>query len=112
MGTVIVDQNQTVVVVTGGSVQQVRQDATQTAVVTAAGPRGPAGPSGAEEDSFDFVQLTPALQWSISHNLGRRPIVELFSAGGMEIEADVQHLSLDQVIVYFITPTAGAARLI
>lgn len=112
MSTVIVDQNQTVVVVAGGSVQQVRQDRTQTAVVSEAGPRGPAGPSGAEEDSFDFVQLTPVTEWSISHNLGRRPIVELFSAGGVEIDADVHHISLDQVIVYFNSPTAGSARLI
>jgi len=112
MATVVIDQNQTVVVVSGGTVQQVRVDNTQTAIISNAGPRGPTGPSGADEDSFDFQQASPALQWSISHNLGRRPIVELFSVGGAEIDADVTHLSNDQVIVNFVIPTAGSARLI
>jgi hypothetical protein len=103
----------TVVTVRGGRQNVVRVDRT-TAVRIAAGvgPRGPAGPSGAAQDSFDFTQASPALQWSISHNLGRRPIVELFSVGGAEIEADVIHLSNDQVIVNFVIPTAGSARLI
>lgn len=80
--------------------------------VAAEGLRGERGPSGVAGDSFEFSQASPALQWSISHNLGRRPVVELFSVGGAEIDADVLHLSTDQVLVTFLLPTAGSARLI
>lgn len=108
-----IEGGRTPVTVQGGQQTTVQVDRT-TAVQVAAGvgPRGPAGPSGADQDSFNFVQATPAMQWSISHNLGRRPIVELLSAGGMEIDADVVHLSADQVLVNFVIPTAGSARLI
>lgn len=103
----------TVVTVRGGRQTVVRVDrSTAVRIASGVGPRGPAGPSGAAQDSFDFVQATPSLQWSISHNLGRRPIVELLSAGGVEIDADVVHLSADQVLVNFVIPTAGSARLI
>lgn len=80
--------------------------------VAVQGIRGERGPSGVAGDSFEFSQSSPALQWSISHNLGRRPIVELFSVGGAEIDADVLHISTDQVLVNFLLPTAGSARLI
>lgn len=63
MSTVIVDQNQTVVVIAGGSVQQVRQDRTQTAVVSEAGPRGPAGQ--------DAAGATLTLPTAVSIHAGR-----------------------------------------
>ncbi len=96
--------------VTNPSVVVVQQNA--NVIASSRGLRGERGPSGVSGDSFEFSQSSPALQWSISHNLGRRPIVELFSVGGAEIDADVLHPSVDQVIVYFVSPTAGSARLI
>lgn len=49
--------------------------------------------------------------WNINHNLGYRPAVTVYSVGGAEIEAEVLHLSANQVRVYFINATAGVARL-
>lgn len=59
-----------------------------------------------------FEQSSPALQWTINHNLGRKPVVGVFSVGSRELEADVLHTSNNQTVVYFSVPTAGFARLI
>lgn len=58
-----------------------------------------------------FNQVSPLAEWTINHNLGFRPSVEVFSVGGAEIEADVVHVSLNQTRIYFVAPTAGSARL-
>ena len=61
--------------------------------------------------SYRYEQATPATTWIINHNLGFRPSVELFSTGGMEIDAEVLHLSDYQTRVYLTAPTSGFARL-
>ena len=70
------------------------------------------GPPGGGASAFTFTQPGPATSWTINHNLGYRPIVELFSAGGVEMIAEVVHTSLNQVVVSFLTATAGSARLL
>lgn len=60
---------------------------------------------------FEFTQSTASDTWTINHNLGFKPTVTVFSVGGMEVEADVQHTSLNQSIIYFNNPFAGSARL-
>lgn len=65
------------------------------------------GPGGA---SYVHTQGSAAATWTINHNLGFRPSVELFDAGGAEIEAEVIHASVNQTLVYLSTPTAGSAR--
>lgn len=72
------------------------------------GPPGPAGPSGA---GTTFTQASPSGTWTINHNLGYRPSVEIIDAGGNEVEATVTHTSLNQTVVTFTTPIAGIARL-
>lgn len=63
-------------------------------------------------DFFAFEQTTPATTWTINHNLGRRPVTELFTVGGVEFEAQITHTSINQCIVTLTTPLAGSARLI
>jgi len=63
-------------------------------------------------DFFFFEQTTPALTWTINHNLGRRPVTELFTTGGVEFEAEVTHTSINQCIVTLTSALAGSARLI
>lgn len=64
------------------------------------------------QEFFEFVQLTPATTWTINHNLGRRPVTELFSVGGVEFDAQVTHTSINQCIVSLTSALAGSARLI
>lgn len=58
--------------------------------------------------SYSFAS---ALQWTVNHNLGYRPAVEVMNGGGEEIEAEVLHISVNQCRVTFNTPTAGSVRL-
>lgn len=60
---------------------------------------------------FEFIQSTASNTWTINHNLGFKPTVTVFSVGGLEVEADVQHTSVNQTIIYFNNPFAGSARL-
>lgn len=82
---------------------------TATVKVVVAGPQGPPGPSGA---AYTYTQQTPSLTWTINHNLGTKPSVELLNAGSQEIEGDVVHTSSNQVVVSFNTAIAGTARLV
>lgn len=70
--------------------------------------RGPAGTSGG---GLTYTQSSPAPTWTINHNLGYRPSVEVLDAGGSEVDAEVQHISLNTTIVSFNVATAGSARL-
>lgn len=83
-------------------------------VVTNAGPgtQGPPGLDGAAAASFDFTQATPASTWAITHMLGHKPIIDIRSAGGIEMVGEVVHISDNQTNVYFNSPQAGTARLI
>jgi hypothetical protein len=61
--------------------------------------------------SFNFEQVTPSATWTINHNLGYKPAIDLFSVGSQEIDGSVVHTSSNQVVVTFNVPTAGFARL-
>lgn len=62
--------------------------------------------------AFVFTQSTPAAIWTINHNLGFIPSVELFNSGSQEIDGDVVHTSANQTVVNFTGAVAGFARLV
>lgn len=62
--------------------------------------------------AYVHTQSTPASVWTINHNLGYRPSVELLDSGSQEIDGSVSHPSINQTVVAFSPPTAGLARLI
>jgi len=74
------------------------------------GPAGPGGTGGIA--AYVHQQSTPATVWTINHNLGFRPSVELYNSGMQEIDADIAHPSINQTVVTFNPATAGLARLI
>lgn len=88
----------------GTTVVTVPQTSTVTAITV--GPQGPAG-SGA----FVYTQSTPATTWTINHNMGFKPAVELLDSGSQEIDGDVTHVSVNQTVVTLTPATAGVARL-
>ncbi|MEI9964364.1 MAG: hypothetical protein WDM92_06330 [Caulobacteraceae bacterium] len=75
------------------------------------GPPGPPGTGGGVAD-FIFTQAFPATPWVVNHNLGRKPLVAVLDVGGNEVEAAVQHISVNQLRVSFAAPQAGSARCI
>ena len=74
------------------------------------GPQGPQGPAGGA--AFVYTQTVPATTWTINHNLGYRPSVELIDSGSQEIDGEVAHPSVNQTVVTLNPASAGAARLI
>lgn len=72
---------------------------------------GPAGGSGGPGSSFLYVQPVAAYNWTINHNLGARPVVEVRDNTGHIVFAAVTHLSIDIVYIEFSIPYAGTAYL-
>lgn len=84
----------------------------QTVLVDiAVGPQGPQGEPGQSATIYQHTQSSAASTWTIAHNLGSRPVVQSFNVGGIEILGSVQHLSDNVLVVEFVTPQAGYARL-
>lgn len=61
--------------------------------------------------AYVHTQSTPSATWTITHNLGFKPSVELLNTGSQEIDGDVIHVSENVTTVYFTTAVAGFARL-
>ena len=87
----------------------VTQGDTTVVTVTTAGPQGPGGGAGA---AYVHTQASPATTWTINHNLGFRPSVELLDSGSQEIDGDIAHPTVNQTVVTLNPATAGLARLI
>ena len=76
------------------------------------GPQGPPGTGGGGGTSaYVFTQSTPSTTWTINHNLGFRPSVELLDTGSQEIDGQIAHPSVNQTVVTLNPATAGLARL-
>jgi hypothetical protein len=71
-------------------------------------PQGPPGPSA---PTYSHQQSDASATWTINHNLGFRPSVELLDNANREIEGAVHHISVNQVVAMFTRPVAGTARL-
>lgn len=69
-----------------------------------------AGTPGA--NGFTHSQSSPATEWIVNHNLGFKPVVEVIDTGGIPGLADIVHISINQLRIYFAAPLAGEARCI
>lgn len=88
-------------------VASVRPPAVVVAKLTAG--QGPSGPPGVPGGTYTHTQSLAALVWTVNHNLGYRPAVSPLSVGGVEMSAEVIHVTVNQALVYFDSPTAGLA---
>lgn len=70
------------------------------------GPQGPAG-SGA----YIHTQSSSSTTWTINHNMGFRPSVELLDSGSQEIDGEISHPTINQTIVRLNPASTGIARL-
>lgn len=59
--------------------------------------------------SFQHDQASALATWTVNHNLGYRPNISIYSTGGVEVEAEVVHISNNQIQVLFDSPFAGYA---
>jgi hypothetical protein len=96
----------TVTVTEDGSSTVVTVPVTSTVTASTVGPQGPAG-SGA----YVHTQSTVAATWTINHNMGFRPAVELLDSGSQEIDGEIAHPTINQTVVTLNPASAGLARL-
>lgn len=61
--------------------------------------------------AYVFTQSVAASTWTINHNLGFVPSVEVFDSGSQEVDADVTHPTVNQTVILFSVPLSGFARL-
>lgn len=98
----------TVRIVTDAPRARVVHAPTPRIVASQRGPRGPAGVA----QGVEHVQSTPSAEWIVNHNFGFEPVVTVLSSGGIEVAANVVHMSKNQVRIYFATPQTGRARCV
>lgn len=70
------------------------------------GPPGPAGPSG----GYTHTQGAAATTWTVTHNLGYRPAVQAFTAGGVSVWGSLVHLDDNTCTITFALAITGTAR--
>ncbi len=75
------------------------------------GPIGPEGPQGPFAPIFEQFFASPMTTWVINHNLDLYPVVTLYDLNHEEITGDVMTPDRNTVIVEFVVPFAGTARL-
>lgn len=73
------------------------------------GAAGRDGVGGGSSPSYLHTQSSPATTWTVNHNLGTRPAVEVRTVGGMVVIAEVQHVSANQCVIYLAAAMAGTA---
>jgi len=106
--SLIVQQTQVVVVVNAPEAQQLQVTRDQRVAVATQLVQGPAGAGGGAV--YIHTQSSASAIWTINHNLGFYPAVELLDSGRREFEAEVIHISINQCVVYLVAPATGTAR--
>lgn len=81
-----------------------------TVVISREGIQGANGSAGAR---YVHTQSSAAAVWTVPHNLGFRPVVAVFTVGGVEVlGGEVLHLSLVTLTITFDVAFAGSAALV
>ena len=66
------------------------------------------GGGGGGAVNYLHTQSSASDTWTVNHNLGYRPVVSVRSPGGVEVEATVTHVSVNQCVVTFAAPYTGS----
>lgn len=75
------------------------------------GPQGPAGEDGSGDRTYVHTQTTASATWTIDHNMGKRPSVDVADSAGTKVMGRVTWPSGNRVVVIFSAPFAGQAYL-
>jgi hypothetical protein len=58
-----------------------------------------------------FTQSSPSASWSIAHNLGKFPSVDVVDSGGNVLMPDILYVDLNNITVNFGAATSGKAYI-
>jgi hypothetical protein len=59
---------------------------------------------------YTHTQASAASTWTINHNLGVKPTVDVFSVGGVQVFAEILQVTNNQVQAFFDSPFSGYAE--
>lgn len=71
----------------------------------------PESGGGGGSGTFVHDQSTPAATWSITHNLGTKPSVDVVDSSGNLLMVEVDYPTDNQTVITFPAPQAGTAYL-
>lgn len=86
-------------------------NAVEVITVGTQGPPGADGGGTAADWSYYHTQGGVSASWVITHNLGFRPNVTVFTSANQMVEGDVVHDSLNQLTITFSAGFSGYAVL-
>ena len=72
------------------------------------GPQGPPGSGGYYHDNMSSADPV----WDVQHDLGYWPAVMVADKQGNVLEAEIDHVSLNSLRVYFAEPVQGSGRCV
>lgn len=72
---------------------------------------GAKGADGQDYTPYTHTQSVASTTWTINHNKGYRPNVDLLTDGGVSFEAEITHISVNQVVVTLNSAITGLAIL-
>jgi hypothetical protein len=75
------------------------------------GVQGPPGPGGGAGGAYEHNQTSASDVWTVNHNLSQIPSSVSVILAGREVEADVVHVSANQLLVYLTSPLTGTVRV-
>jgi len=103
----------------------VETDPTIVLTETATGPHGPAGPTGATgptgadgpagpatNTTVVHDQSSASATWTITHNQGRYPAIDIIDSAGNHVIGDIKHNSVNQAVATFDNAFAGKAIIV
>ena len=104
----------------------VEGDPTIVLTETATGPQGPAGAtgatgatgpagadgSGAANTTVVHDQASASATWTITHNQGRYPSIDIIDSSGNHVIGDIKHNSVNQLVATFDNAFAGKAIIV
>ena len=84
------------------------------------GPAGPAGPAGADgaagsgsaNSTVVHDQSSANATWTMTHNLGRYPAIDIIDSAGNHVIGDIKHNSVNQAVATFDNAFAGKAIIV
>ena len=91
--------------------EEVTLEVTEQVAVLSEQVIGIQGPPGLTDAHYEHIQSTPSADWTIEHNLHKKPSVTVVDSGGTEWKAEVEHVSSDLCVARFAYPFAGSAYL-
>lgn len=108
--TVVTERSFDIVETNTSSVTVVAEQSVNVVTVGVQGPAGTDGIDGAA--GYNHTQSSASTTWTVNHNLGFNPSVSIFTVGGLEMEGQITHTSINQTVINFVSSVAGTARFV